>query len=228
LKLGNIEVIASLKKTTFTAARGVAVQVVDADGVVVGCLVPVGEWILQDGSSVEAIRAWRQRAMRMFLTQFQSTVEKTFRYLREFSIARENRLLFLIYDRDGLLVGHLGVSDVDGSSGELDNLMRGTPGGHRDLVYFSELALIDWCFQVLKIDRLHLRALSYNGLALELHERVGFETMARLPLRKVGSDDLTVYQVCSEQEASVAYRCVLMELTISRFYLINSKLARED
>ncbi len=212
MKLGSIEVIASVKKATFAEARGVAIQVVDENGAVVGHLVPIGAWIFVDTLVVDSMRMWRQRSMRMFLTQFESTFDKTLRYLRELSVEKNDRLLFLIYSDDYVLKGHIGISGAAGDSAELDNLMRGAAGGHPDLMYLSEMALIRWCARVANLKRLHLRALSYNELVIQLHERVGFRICERGPLKKIRRDDLVVHESCDSSDANVGYQLVKMTL----------------
>ena len=166
--------ISSMKRSTFSEALQLSIDVFDKSKNAVGKLVPVGDWILDDKDKIELIRSWRQRTMRMFLTQFESTYEKTYGYLKNLTIAQEGRIFFLIYDADNRLIGHMGIADVDGNTGELDNLMRGVEGGDPRLVYFAEIALLDWCFKNLGIKESDVRVLSYNWLVTSLHEEVGY------------------------------------------------------
>src|SRR4051812_22637421 len=108
------ETISKMKFDNFGAARANAIGVFSYDKRRIGELIPVGNWVLKDESTVEAIRAWRQRSMVMFLTQFDSTFRKTRDYLETLSVGEEGRLLFLLYDDAGRMVGHIGISNVDG------------------------------------------------------------------------------------------------------------------
>jgi hypothetical protein len=219
--------ILSMKRSTFSEALKLSIDVFDKSKNSIGKLVPVGDWILDDKDKIELIRAWRQRTMRMFLTQFESTYEKTFGYLKNLSIAQEGRIIFLIYDCDNCFIGHMGIADVDGKTGELDNLMRGVEGGDPRLVYFAEIALLDWCFKSLGITESDVRVLSYNWLVISLHEEVGYVYTEKFPLRKNTKDGVTFHDVVGESESNVKYACVKMLLKKEVFYKANSWICSE-
>ncbi|HZW14244.1 MAG TPA: hypothetical protein VFF81_13770 [Noviherbaspirillum sp.] len=218
------EVISLMKKSEFEDALKLCINVTNKNNKVIGRLVPVGDWILSDIDKVELIRAWRQRAMRMFLTQFESTYERTYGYLKNLSIAQDGRIFFLLYDEEGRFVGHMGIADVDGKSGELDNLMRGLDGGDPRLVYFAEIALLDWCFKNLGINESDVRVLSYNWLVISLHEEVGYTTQENIPLKKSSKDGVTFHDLSSAEESNVKYSCTKMLLKKDNFYKVNEWL----
>jgi len=214
--------ISSMKRSTFSEALELSIDVFDKRKITIGKLVPVGDWILYDKDKIELIRSWRQRTMRMFLTQFESTYEKTFGYLKNLSIAQEGRIFFLIYDTDNRFIGHMGIADVDGKTGELDNLMRGVEGGDPRLVYFAEIALLDWCFKNLGITESDVRVLTYNWLVISLHEEVGYVHKEKIPLNKKTKDGVTFHDVVGDSESNVKYACVKMLLKREVFYEANS------
>ena len=74
--------IQALKKGLFADAKEASIPVSDSDGNSIGKLVPIGEWIFDDKDTIEQICKWRQKAMRFFLHQFDSTVVRTESYLR--------------------------------------------------------------------------------------------------------------------------------------------------
>ncbi len=219
-----INIISLSKKSSFDAAFSARILVFDSERSVLGYLIPVGDWILADESKIEQIRLWRQETMRMFLTQFESTFDKTFGYLKNLSIGQKNRILFLIYDDKDQFVGHIGVADVDGKKGELDNLMRGIKGGHPRLVYFAEISLLNWCFQNLEIFQSDVRVLSYNWLVLALHEEVGYEVVEKIPLKKLLKDGMVFHEATKIIEANVRYHCTRMCVKKKAFYEINNWL----
>ena len=219
--------ISSMKRSTFSEALQLSIDVFDKSKNAVGKLVPVGDWILDDKDKIELIRSWRQRTMRMFLTQFESTYEKTYGYLKNLSIAQEGRIFFLIYDADNRFIGHMGIADVNGNTGELDNLMRGVEGGDPRLVYFAEIALLDWCIKNLGIKESDVRVLSYNWLVTSLHEEVGYVHKEKIPLKKNSKDGVTFHDVVGESESNVKYSCVRMFLRKEVFYETNSWIRSE-
>lgn len=212
------EVIAGMKSGNRAAAEAQALAIRNQAGAVIGKLVPVGAWILEERATVELLCAWRQRFMRMFLTQFDSSYERTLGYLKNRSIGNDGCLLFLLYDETERLIGHLGLAGVDGECGELDNFMRGAEGGDPRLVYWAELALLDWSFRRLGLQRSIVQVLSYNWLVLALHEEVGYTESAQQALRKYEKDGMTCHEVAAAGEANVKYAYVQMALTKPAFY----------
>lgn len=181
-----------------------------------GQLVPVGEWILVDDDLISRLALWRARAMDMFLAQFESTAAKTKVYLRDYSIARDDRILFLIETDEGF-VGHIGLANIEDSTAELDNVMRGVPSHGDGLMSASERALVSWAFDKLNVASLYLRVLSHNDSARSLYERDGFVTTERLPLRREPGVDGTVLVPCESDYANVSMTCDVMMLDRTRF-----------
>lgn len=216
--------IHSVKKSTCDEALKLSIEVRDKNQHVIGKLVPVGDWILDDKEKIELIRTWRQRTMRMFLTQFETSHEKTFDYIKNVSIAQNNRIFFLIYDTENRFIGHMGIANIDGNTGELDNLMRGIEGGDPRLVYFSEIALLDWCFRNLGISESDVRVLSYNWLVISLHEEVGYAHQEKMPLKKIIKDGITFHDFVAESDSNVKYSCVKLLLQKDAFYKTNNWL----
>ncbi len=208
--------ISDLKKENFEEALSVSIDVLDATGVVCGKLVPVGEWILGDSEKIELIRTWRQKAMRMFFAQFESTFDSTFSYLKNFSIGLKDRVLFLIFDKNQNFIGHVGLSNIGQHSAELDNLMRGVPGGDPRLIFNAEVSILKWCFENFPVDKIIARVISYNWLVIDLHKEVGFLIGNVEPLRKFEVDGVINHQVVQENEANVKYNAVTMELTADK------------
>lgn len=216
--------LARLKAATREAAAALALPLHNRTGAVVGSLLPIGPWLLDDAAQIAAISAWRQRAMRMFLTQFQATPENTRRYLETMSIGEAGRLLWLILDEGGRCIGHIGLSGAtaaDGGRAELDNLMRGVDGGDPGLIQLAEVALLRWAFDVLGLRHIDLRVVSYNWMVMALHEDVGFETTRQAPLHKRSDNGVTWHDECATDAANVRYHCTHMALDRTRFQAQN-------
>ena len=118
------EIFGQMKAGTFDDALAAAIPVINDKKMRIGKLIPVGAWILSDREKIQKICDWRQKSMNMFLTQFESSYERTSAYLRDLSVGQENRIFFLIYGLDGEWVGHLGISGAGDTSFELDNVMK--------------------------------------------------------------------------------------------------------
>lgn len=210
--------ISSMKCPSLTDANAKAVFISNNKGEHVGKLVPVGDWILGDQEKIAQICAWRQKAMRMFLVQFESTYEKTYKYLKDLSIRDQGRLFFLIFDKDNRFVGHIGVSNITDHSFELDNLMRGENGGDPRLIYLSEMTLIDWAYKNLNVETSYVRVLSYNWMVLNLHEEVGYVKKEAHKLYKHEEGGVIMHDFSKSECSNVGYSCVVMELSKKKFY----------
>ncbi|MDD2857611.1 MAG: GNAT family protein [Candidatus Nanopelagicales bacterium] len=211
----DVTVVNTLKQAHLESARTLAIPVI-REGEILGKLVPIGPWILADEPLIEAMAAWRARAMEMFLAQFESTPAKTAAYLRDCSIGQDNRVLFMIQSGD-VFIGHVGLANIENGTGEVDNLMRGPDGGPRGLMSASERALVTWGFDVLGLDTLFLRGLSHNAKANRIHENLGFVASQTFPLRREPAQDGTILVPCSPGQATVPFTCEVMTLDRGRF-----------
>lgn len=209
--------IKNLKRASLAEAKDASFPVFDGNHSLIGHLVPIGEWVFDHMDIVEKICNWRQKAMRFYLSQFNSSVERTEAYLRQLSILEPGRVLFLIFSDDESIIGHIGVKDVDGRTGGVDNAMRGRAGGHTQLVYFCEQTILKWCFETLQLSLVHLEVLSYNAMSIELHEQFGFTTESTSSLHKDNHSGEIVHRSVPPSDANVDYTCNRMTLTRERF-----------
>lgn len=212
------QTILDMKCATLGDARDKAVPVTNQASDRIGTLVPVGAWILEDSPTIEAICAWRQAAMRMFLVQFESTHARTRSYLKDLSIGQEGRLFFMLFDETNQLIGHLGVSEVNEQGCELDNVMRAVKGGDPRLIYYAEATLLHWSFTNLHVEECCARVVSYNWMAISLHEEIGFLAVETVALRKYQNGDRTCHDVVDKSAANVGYGCTRMVLQKDNFY----------
>lgn len=207
----------AMKKETFCEALMFSLDVVDETDKKIASLVPIGNWALRDSELLKKFTAWRQLFMRFFLTQFQASEKKTQSYLKNFSIEQNNRILFAIF-MEKALVGHIGLSNVSRSTAELDNIIRGQSGGHKDLIYFSEKALLEWAFDNINVSTIYAQVMSKNFMALSLHERFLFKSKNRRSLRKIVSQASIAFEVCNERSSTENFFLEVMEVSREDFF----------
>lgn len=208
--------IKALKKACFDSATDAAVPITNSEGMIVGNLVPIGSWALDDPDLIQSFFRWRKMFMRFFRAQFQASQESTKNYLRNFSILQDDRLLFAIYvDND--LFGHIGLSNVSEECAELDNVIRGVSGGPDDLLYYAERALLNWAFNTVGVRTVSAQVLSNNFLAMNLHERFGFEVTESLPLVQRRHEKCITYVPCDSADSTETFSLHVIELTNSSF-----------
>jgi RimJ/RimL family protein N-acetyltransferase len=162
---------------------------------------------------------WRQTFMRFFLTQFSTSKKSTRGYLKDLSIRQTDRIFFAIYV-DNILFGHIGLSNVNESKAEMDNMIRGVSGGHKNLMYFSEKAVLTWAFDTLKVETVDAKVMSRNFIALSLHERLGFKLKERFFLRKVIHESSFSYEICEKYDATEKFFLDIIE--VNKFDFIDA------
>ena len=155
--------------------------------------------------------------MRYFLTQFPATDDRTRDWLERVVLPSPTRILFRIITEDGIAVGNVGVCGISPDTAELDNLIRGEHGGDPQLIFYSELTLLNWLFEHLQVEKVTLHVFSNNVKTLNLHSSVGFLEDARLRLTKELRDGEAQYLVESDHGGAVDFRYVRMKLSAQDF-----------
>lgn len=156
-----------------------------------GFLVPVCELHADDEALIAQFAAWREQSTHAFPTQFPVTLDGTRSWLRSRLLDVEDRLLFLIVDRHGRPVGHLGFASAinDERTLEVDNVVRGVDGAEPGIMSASSRALLDWAEANLAPAEIFLRVFADNDRAIGFYERLGFRRDRTIPLRREESGD---------------------------------------
>jgi len=136
---------------------------------------------------VAKLTAWRNRHHRSFLTEFTATEERTKDWLTGAVTADDSRVLFMIEERNGGVLGYVGLAFIDWANryGEADSVVRGeavSPG----IMGAAVKSLINWGRAELKILDYGVRVLSDNP-ALDFYNKQGFREKSRVSLRPVRS-----------------------------------------
>jgi hypothetical protein len=200
---------------------GLTVPVFDPNREHVGNLRLIGTALAADPELAADMARWRDGAKAHFLTRFPIDVSGTANWLRSVVVGDDTRLLFLIEDQSGRRVGHLGVRDLVGTACELDNLLRGEPGGHPRLMPLAEIGLLDWLGRALNVRTVTLAIISHNYHALALHEWVGFRRVRAERLNYVGDAESGQYVVDPAPPGASpdpdAFELIGMELQMDEF-----------
>jgi perosamine synthetase len=148
-----------------------------------GLLVPVCELHADDTALIETLARWRDENQHAFPTRFEVTAAGTALWLRHGLLDRPDRILFLVLDRHGRAIGHMGLANGN----EIDNVVRGEqaePG----LMGAALEALLDWAHGVAGLEGIHLRVVHGNERALAFYRRHGFV--------EDGADETFVHMRC--------------------------------
>ena len=177
-----------------------------------GLLVPVCELHATDDRLIATLSRWRDANASAFPSVFPVTDEGTARWLRAGLLDVEDRVLFLVCDRHGHPVGHLGFANaLQGDRAlEVDNVVRGEPG-EPGLMWVALDALIRWAAEVLAPETIHLRVFADNAHAIGFYERMGFEAAGVIDLHRDERDGgVTVFTPAADGDP-VDRRFLVME-----------------
>lgn len=147
-----------------------------------GHLLPVNMSFLENQEFLERMTSWRSENQHAYLGRFQPTADKTRSWLDSMVLQNQSRLLFLVADRNGCLIGHMGLAvNTKKGSIEIDNVVRGeaqSPGLMSDAL----LALEKFAESELTLEKLSLRVLASNDRALRFYKKSGYIEVSRTPV----------------------------------------------
>ena len=135
---------------------------------------------------------WRSNNQHGFVKKFNITIEGTKTWLDLAVQKRKDRLLFLVFDCNEKVIGHLGVSSFDflNKTCEIDNVVRGEISLLRGVMLSASQTLIKWINQFIKPSKIYIRVLNDNTAALFLYHRLGFVPFQLEALEKVEYDEV--------------------------------------
>lgn len=159
---------------------------IQANGKMVGRLRPVTSETIHNEEEIGMLTEWRQTSREWFTTQFPVTEEGTRKWLKNEILQADDRILFFVDDVKLTPIGQVGLRHYDPQKQEceFDNLIRGRKGEYGNLMIYALIALGVWCMKVLDLQRGYLHVLADNFRATHIYEKLGFEEMKRVPLKK--------------------------------------------
>lgn len=148
-----------------------------------GYLLPVNNGHVRNEIVVECLTRWRRENQHAYTGRFFPTKERTVSWLQSQVLENSNRMLFLVADCDGTLIGHMGLAiNQDSGDIEVDNVVRGesnAPG----LMGLGLKALENFAESELSLESISLRVLLSNARAVKFYSKLGYRITAELPVQ---------------------------------------------
>ena len=135
-------------------------------------LVPLGTADLNNLTLMQTLSDWRNKYLGSYQDQTPSTVESTTKWFQDQILNNNNRILFLIFGKSALAIGHIGLN-LNSGFVEVDNVMRGLnedPG----ILSSAMRVLESWCYENFNLDYLRLRVIKSNYKALSFYNKLGW------------------------------------------------------
>lgn len=151
-----------------------------------GMLLPICRFHADDEALIRDLTQWRQSAAFAYPTRFPVTIDGTRSWLKDKLLDVEDRILFLVLDRHGYRIGHLGFANClnDRCAMEVDNVVRGVAGAALGIMAEAMRTIVIWAHNNFWPDEIFLRVLSDNPRAIVFYERLGYRTTETHPLRR--------------------------------------------
>ena len=153
-------------------------------------LMPFGAWALTRPELIKLIADWREKHSMAFPSIFKVTFEGTKKWFEKRVLEDPERILFAILDRNGCMVGHIGVATFDWNTGdcEIDNVMRGDSNAPKGLMTAATNTMVDFMYGKLGAKTVSLRVFGDNWRAIALYNRCGFTPFKSIPMTCEFSD----------------------------------------
>jgi RimJ/RimL family protein N-acetyltransferase len=160
---------------------------------------------------VTLMSRWRIENPTIGTGTFTVTNERTKRWLDNFVVNNNNRIIFLIVDFKGTYLGHIGYAAFqhDIKTAEIDSVLRGEKDVIPGLMQFCMNAMIKWGKQVLMLNEITLKVFFDNSHAIEFYERCGFMSDILIPLVKVILPDEEKWEISPDPNLKNAERYYL-------------------
>ena len=168
-----------------------------------GYLLPVCEVHLHDSDLIGKLTEWRNLNVEVYPTQFESTFNSTHSWLDKNLLEVPDRILFLVVDNTGKVIGHLGFNGClkEDFMFEIDNVIRGVHGVAGGLFSKALKALMEWARRSMNVNGFYLRVMDDNIKAINFYKRNKFEEDQLIPLVRENNDEMISYREANAGEA---------------------------
>lgn len=137
-------------------------------------LLPVCKVDLDNSESVLQLLNWRSSNLHAFAQGTEPTKEGTKNWLSNLVLENPDRILFWVFDRHGIRLGHLGIWVRENATVELDNVIKSPDCSKKGLFSTAVKVLGSWANEILGINHMKLRVLEDNTHATEFYKKLGF------------------------------------------------------
>jgi glycosyltransferase involved in cell wall biosynthesis/RimJ/RimL family protein N-acetyltransferase len=166
-----------------------------------GYLLPICELHAKDNILIAKLAKWRDENSSAYPTRFPVTIDGTEKWLRSRILDADDKILFLVLDKGGNVVGHVGLANVlnEAQEVEFDNILRGEKQAEPGIMTLAMQTLLQWAQETLRPKRIFLRVFNDNQHAITFYRRIGFVDEKLQPLKRIVSGELISYVSGEEQ-----------------------------
>ena len=135
---------------------------------------------------VELLSQWRIENPSLSPQRFPVSNERTDNWLKNNVINNNQRIMFMIKNKDDVSIGHIGLSQINFEKSEIriDSIMRGVKGDTPGIIGKAISFLKCWCKKELGANVMDLVVLDDNDKEIRLYKKCCFTYEGIIPLRK--------------------------------------------
>jgi perosamine synthetase len=152
-----------------------------------GFLLPVCSAHQSDADLLQKLTDWRNTNVDVYPTQFVATLESTRAWLKDRLLAVEDRMLFLVVNNAGKVLGHIGFNGCLNlaQAFEIDNVIRGDAAAEKGIFSEAMITLMEWAGKTINVNEFFLRVMDKNQHAIDFYKKNEFIQDRLMPLVKV-------------------------------------------
>ena len=150
--------------------------------------------------------AWRNFHKTAFFTWVTSTEESTRQWLANKYAPDNQDIVFMVETTDHVPFGHVALYNFqdNGPACEFGRVLRGPELGPSGVMTAASFVLLLWAVVELHINKFFLEVFEDNSKAISLYERLGFSGMTTVPLKRMDSDGVTLWEKIADPSSSGA------------------------
>jgi len=169
-----------------------------------GFLIPVGEFHITDIDLIKKLTDWRNTNVNVYPTQFLANNEGTKKWVKNNLLSVPDRLLFLVVDSMGNVLGHMGFNSCFNSDlfFEVDNVVKGEHSAEKGLFSKALVAMMEWARKTLNVNGFCLRVMDDNLHAINFYKMNGFVEDKKIPLFKEEKENFINYREAKDGETA--------------------------
>ena len=146
-------------------------------------LSPLSQYHLSNQDLVQRLSNLRNDVIHIYPNASLSTLESTQKWLKDYVIQNEERILFIVLNEHSKILGHLGIWIKEGGSFELDNVVKASDCKIQGLFTAAVRSLESWFNEMTNISLLSLRVLESNKHAQNFYHELGYQVISQKPMK---------------------------------------------
>ena len=139
---------------------------------------------------------WREKYINSFVTIFKPTKAGTVKWLQMNYFNNPEDIIFFVESIDKIPFGHLSLYNFNFSKNECEygRIIKGISMEPKDSMKLASLNIINWGFNVLNLNKIHLEVFEDNNRAIKLYNEIGFSIVKEIPCSLVKTSSMKVWK----------------------------------